>query len=227
MAPLLVKRFAGLDTYWAPPKDAAIVCTGSILEHLPYDWDGYVVGSGKLHAESQPACLGRSNVHVLALRGPLTAHGMPGDYALCDPGILADELVSVTTKRHNLGILPHWSDTRLATDPRFKEFDPLIIDPRGDPLEVILQIGECRRLVTSSLHGLVVADAFAMPRRFENTPRLDREGSLFKHLDHSAAISTPLKVGVMQEASRYAVDDCKSELYDAFRILGERVRGDA
>ena len=212
----LLKHFSEVDVQWAAVADAQIAGVGSIIEHIPNGWAGKIVGAGKLREESAIP-VGRNQ--ILALRGPLTAKGVRGDFALGDPGLLAGELVQVETKRHELGIVPHWSDTELATDPRFATYHPKIIDPHGDPLDVIRAIGECRKIVSSSLHGIILADSFGIPRRIEYTHRFDREGGDFKFRDYSEAIRTPLKIGETVLANRQAVDDRKSELYDCLRSL--------
>lgn len=216
LTPLLLKHFANLDVEWAPFPDASLVGVGSVIEHIPNGWDGRIVGSGKLHEES-PIPVGRTQ--ILALRGPLTAKGVRGDFALGDPGLLANELIRVETKRYKLGIVPHWSDQKLATNPAFREFAPVIIDPRGNPLEVIRMIGECEKIVTSSLHGMILADSFGIPRRCETTPRLATEGGSFKFRDYSEAVRTPFQTGKLTQVNRGAVDDRKSEIYDVIRGL--------
>jgi pyruvyltransferase len=216
LTPLLLQHFSNLTATWAPFAHAELVCVGSVLEHIPNGWHGKIVGAGKLRESSQVPV----GPEILALRGPLTAKGIRGDFALGDPGLLANELVRVDTKKHELGVVPHWSDNRLAIDPRFTQYDPVVIDPRGDPLEFIRLIGESKKIVTSSLHGLAIADAFGIPRRFEyDQLELWADGGMFKFKDYSAAIRTPLEVGVTMQANRQAVDDRKSELWDVFRAL--------
>src|SRR4249920_926354 len=90
IAPLLIKRFSGIDVEWGPASEAKIASIGSILEHLPSSWNGYILGSGKLKESSHPNFV---NTRILSLRGPLSAQGIAGDYSLGDPGLLADELV--------------------------------------------------------------------------------------------------------------------------------------
>src|SRR5580658_55748 len=115
LAPLLLTRFAGLKVEWASISHASVASIGSILEHIPPLWDGYILGSGKLVENSrlQLMSMGKLQPKILGLRGPLTARGIPGDYALGDPGILADELVGQQEKQWDLGILPHFSDEEL------------------------------------------------------------------------------------------------------------------
>jgi pyruvyltransferase len=215
LTPLLLKRFAHLDVEWAKADEAHIACVGSILGNLvKSEYNGIILGSGKLF---ENGVVPYKNSKILALRGPLTAHGVPGDYVLGDPGLLADELVNVETKKYNLGIVPHWSDKTLATDPRFAQYNPVVINPHGDALEVVRQIGECKKIVSSSLHGLIVADSFSIPRRFEATGNWQNEGGQFKVKDYNEAVGVQHEVGLTQEANWNRVADIKNNLFDAFK----------
>jgi pyruvyltransferase len=219
-APLL-KHYADLDTQWSRAADADVISVGSILGHVsPREWTGHVLGSGKLFAGDEVP----DQARVWALRGPLTAKGIRGDYALGDPGLLADELVSPQPRVFTLGILPHWSDQDLHQRTEWDRYSPLRIHPTWHPLDVIAAIGKCHKLVTSSLHGLIVADAFGIPRRFEHATRLEREGGYLKHRDYSASIGHRFEVGVTSQPSRFRVNDRRDELIDAFDAFGSYAR---
>lgn len=224
LAPLLLKHFTGVKVEWRSPSRAAVVSIGSVLEHLTTAYDGYIVGSGKLQRSTKPKL---PLATILALRGPLTARGVPGDYAIGDPGLLADELVGPQDKQWDVGILPHWKDTELV--PRFQKLirkgKIKVINPADDPLVVIKQIGACRKLVTSSLHGMIVADAFGgIPRRVEVSSALNKEGGDYKFLDYSASIKTPFEPGKMSEPLRWQVEDAKYEIFDAYKTLEKELR---
>ncbi len=222
LGPLLLRRFSRVDAAWAPANEAQVVCVGSILGNLIRPtYTGVVLGSGKMHEDGTVP----PNANILALRGPLTARGVRGLFALGDPGLLADEMVVVNEKTHNLGIVPHWSDHGLEHDPRFAEFNPVIIRFNDDPLDVIRAIGSCRKIVSSSLHGLILADAFNIPRRFEPTAHWGKEGGDFKVRDHCAAIGMPFEIGVTQQANSNRVDDCKAALWDAMNLYGVMAAG--
>jgi pyruvyltransferase len=201
---------------------ADLISVGSLLHLLPQDWSGIVAGSGTLF-ENTPRRF--NNAQVLGVRGPLTARGMrnAGTLAIGDPGLLANELV-VAHKEHDLGLVPHWSDTDLEHRPEFKKYKPLIIRPDGDPKWVLRQIGSCRKIVSSSLHGIIVADAFGIPRRTETTPRFLKEGGDWKFRDHNAAVGVPFELGKTQEAPRWMVQDRKHEIYDMLRAVGDLLR---
>lgn len=222
LGPILLEYYAGIQSEWSPMESAEVVVTGSVLESIPPEWPGHIVGAGMI-GDGRPVDVSSATVH--AVRGPLSARQVPGDYALGDPGLLADEMVSVETRDIELGLVPHWSDTRLAHNYRFQPYSPVVISAWNDPLDVIRMIGRCKKIVASSLHGIILADAFGIPRRTEIADRFlhDRhEGNLFKFQDHAAAVGLPFKIGETQTAKRGIVEDRRFELYDAFRAFGEQ-----
>ncbi len=226
LAPLLLERFADIKVEWDTISHSQVASVGSILEHIPPLWDGIILGSGRLLENSR---LHLQQMHsgitpkILALRGPLTAKYIPGTYALGDPGLLADELVGIQDKIWDLGVIPHFSDITLVEKYKAiipEKFSLRIIHPStGDPLTVVKEIGQCRRIVTSSLHGMIVADAFGIPRKVEYSPTLNKDGGDFKFRDYSASIQLPLELGKMQEPVRVKVEDLKYAIYDAYRAL--------
>jgi pyruvyltransferase len=227
LAPLLLRHFAELETSWSPISRAQIVSIGSVLEHVPPLWDGYILGSGRLIENSRLHLVQTTtgvSAKILALRGPLSAKGIPGSFALGDPGILANELVGPQEKKWDLGIIPHWQDRELV--PRFTRLIKhpstiKLILPNEPVLQVLRDIGSCRRIVTSSLHGMIVADAFGIPRRVETCAAMKNDGGDFKFRDYCASLGAPFRPGVMLEAQRFRVEDLQYAVYDAFRYLNE------
>ena len=222
LSSLLLKRFANLNSTWSKPSDSQLVVVGSLLHHLPKDWAGVIAGSGKLHERTK---VDFPNAKILGLRGPLTAKGLKGNIVLGDPGLLADELVGYQDKKWELGIVPHWSDKVLEHNPIFLKYNPKIIRVTDDPLSVIRQIGSCKKIVSSSLHGIILADAFGIQRRIEIAPNMIAnpwdEGGLFKWLDYSASISTKLVVGTTQTIDENIISDKQHELFDLFQQVSK------
>lgn len=220
LTPLLLTWFSGLPVTYAPVASAQIVVVGSALEHIPRGWHGHVLGTGRL-LENSELHLGGATVH--AVRGPLSARGIPGDFALGDAGLLASELVDIDTRDIEVGVIPHWSDTDLVNWQWVQALNPVVISPMDDPLDVIATIGRCKKLITSSLHGVILADAFGIPRRTEIARRFTddpREGNLFKFRDYNSSVGLPAEFGKLQAPKQGAVDDRKSELWDAFNDVG-------
>ncbi len=225
LAPLLLSHFADLNVELAPVAEADIVSVGSVLEHIPPKWNGYIVGSGMLR-ETSVLKFNPHEAKILALRGPLSARGIKGSFGLGDPGLLSNELIGPQEKKWDLGIVPHWQDTNLAE--RFltiipPEYSCRVISPAMHPLEVISEIASCHRIVTSSLHGMIVADSIGgIPRRVEICEKMEADGGIFKFRDYSESIKCPFEIGKMIEPEYNRVDDAKYEIYDAYRELAGR-----
>lgn len=103
---------------------------------------------------------------VLALRGPLTQRhaGLKHTPLFGDPGILANTLVPARAREDCTGIVPHYVDKQhpailaLKDHPQFR-----IIDVERPCREVCAEISACAQILSSSLHGLVVADSYGIP----------------------------------------------------------------
>ena len=87
-----------------------------------------------------------------------------------DAGLLASELIdnNLSSKKYKLGIIPH---DRERQEPHFKNIynnnsDCVIIDVQDDPLSIIKTMSMCECIISSSLHGLVVADSLGIPNRW-------------------------------------------------------------
>jgi pyruvyltransferase len=230
IAPFLLDHFADIEVEWETVSHSQVASIGSVLEHIPPLWDGVILGSGMLHEDSrlQLMQMGKLSPTILGIRGPLSARGIPGDYAIGDPGILADELVGYQPKIHDLGVLPHFVDKDLL--PKYQMIMPagtdvFFIDPtQPDPLQVLREIGSCQRIVTSSLHGMIVADAFGIPRKVEPAKMNERDGGDFKFRDYSASIQTKWEPEKMLLPSRYRIEDVKFQVYDAYRALKKELK---
>jgi len=225
---LLLKKFTKLDSEWSPPDESDIVICGSIIDKLSPDYKGIIAGAGLLK-DIKPIRLFH-NARILAVRGPLTSERLiqttnktRDKIVIADPGLLADELVGDQDKIYDLGIIPHWTDTTLEHNPTFLKYSPKIIRVSDDPLKVIKEIGQCKKIVSSSLHGIILADAFGIPRRIEIAPRMlthaDQEGGLFKWQDYSASVNMELKVGVTEQPDRNLIIDMQNSLFNVFETI--------
>lgn len=211
-----ILKFLGVDDGWSSPSEAELVVTGSVLEHLPEGWSGTVCGAGKLYPFSK---VDLANARVLALRGKLTAAGVSGvmeGVTLGDPGLLIPRWVRQVTARHDLGIVPHWSDKDLPSRFRYGH----LIDPTRPAVEVVSQIAQCKRIISSSLHGLIVADAYGIPRQAELHPKAaaDGEGGAFKYWDYASVYDEHPHFGEMWRAPFEQVRQIQDDLFAALTL---------
>ena len=236
LAPLILTHFAGIQTTWSEPAEAEIVTVGSVLDVLPqHGWTGIVAGAGKLLATTVTDLTAAT---VLGLRGPLTLEGLKlkrehrHHLVLGDPALLCPDFVTVQRDTTVLGCVPHLSDTELyprevARAERDHYTPPVLIDPTGNPLDVVAAIGSCQKIISSSLHGLVVADAFNIPRRAEYFPEMFTnkwQGGLFKFNDYSESIGLPIEFGTLQQANHNRIEAMQFELFQMLQSLHHHCR---
>lgn len=170
------------------PHDARVAGVGSVLEFLPEDFDGAIWGSGLMSDGVQR--LPRAT--ALAVRGALTrelleARGKP---VLGDPGLLVARHLKHRHVRWTAGFVPHGHH---RSNSRFLSLiDPQqghrLINVHQSARRAVREIAACEIVITSSLHGLVTADAFGIPAVWTAlVPALN--GGDFKFRDYESAVS--------------------------------------
>lgn len=134
----------------------------------------YIWGTGFINYDDCKGHFFKRDMHFCAVRGELTRRslekklGRKLDIPTGDAGILADALLDeIPQKKHRVGVIPHLCDLK---DESVKDIlahygDAVMINVKDDPIEVIRQIAECEVILSSSLHGLIVADSFCIPNR--------------------------------------------------------------
>lgn len=163
---------------------------GSLLEQLPTGFDGAVWGSGKITEDSS---LSLPHAKFLAVRGTLTrdALHLPATTPLGDPGLLVSRWIPQRRRRYTAGIVPHYTQ---LDDPWVHELatrmgpDSTVIDVRASPTRTIQQIASCDVILSTSLHGVVVADSYGIPALWD-TPRDTLKGGDFKFRDYESTCS--------------------------------------
>lgn len=181
LSAVMVSAISGRDVRRTPLRQADMMAIGSILQaaartrklaqrRAPL----HVWGSGVIAPLNFPAldCL-----KVSAVRGPLTRNvlRLRHDIPLGDPGLLSDRLVApIATKQSAWGIVPHHTQVESPFIRSLLENTPrsILIDVREpDPLATISKIAACERVASTSLHGLIVADAFHVPNLWIAPPQ--------------------------------------------------------
>lgn len=189
---------AGRQVRPAKPQHCEIFALGSILQIAQRNYrelksTGYrpwIWGSGMMQAIDRDFL---KNVRVAMVRGPITAEllGLKTEH-FGDPGLLVKEaLGGDTPARHDrIGVVLHHSQ---IADPRFAKLfadEPALqFINVGDPVEQVCRdIASCRHVLASSLHGLIVADAYGVPNTWLDP---EQHGRL-KYYDYAASIGRAL-----------------------------------
>ena len=100
-------------------------------------------------------------VKFLAVRGPLTRKLIQGDCSEIygDPSMLLPYIVCCNVKKkYSVSLMPHEVDKKIMCIPIVH-----FIDINKDPLIVIKEIKESKLVITSSLHGVIVSEAYNVP----------------------------------------------------------------
>src|SRR5690606_17632832 len=121
-----------------------------------------VYGSGFIRA-SDPVCK-YADWHFV--RGPLTREMVLKAGGKCpeiygDLALLMPEFIKPAPKEHDMGYIPHGVDydVFLVNAPRVKLYHP-------DIIETTRRITKCRKVISSSLHGIIVAHAYGIPAAY-------------------------------------------------------------
>lgn len=106
---------------------------------------------------------------ILAVRGPLTRNGVINQGIECpevfgDPCLLLPKYYYPNVKKkHELGLIPHFVDKTSTYINNLINDDVLVIDIQSGIENVVKQILSCNRIASSSLHGIIAADAYNIP----------------------------------------------------------------
>lgn len=203
LGPAIIERLSGQPVSNDSIDRAEILAIGSVLE--PWFWPkdacqqfrGYLWGVGRMFGK---VAMSLPHAKHLAVRGRLSVArlGLPttSRLTLGDPGLLCPLLESAAyAKKYKVGIWPHWSEAKhplilglLARSP-----DVALIDPCGDIGQTLQVASSCEVIAASSLHGLITADAYGIPRCWLrlNTGKEDEIGMpLFKYADYFSVYSS-------------------------------------
>lgn len=230
---LIIRKCFGYDIMPATPWNADLCGIGSGLANVRAKPGSvreshyahrerplYIWGMGFIRQDSEDLPP-RSGVEYLLVRGELSRRrlekslGRAMDIPTGDAGLLAPRLLDAPVeKRHRLGVIPHYreqEDGRIRRLASLSE-DSTVIDLMAPPLDVVRQIASCELILSSSLHGLIVADAFGIPNvyvRASDSPL----GDGFKYDDYYSGY------GIRTEAI-----DLSVETVDSLAVIGDRYR---
>lgn len=199
-----------LDTF----QTADLTCIGSILdkfftntkinekqkkmqENCATYKPVHIWGTGLMHHYDNSDQTNIRPLIIHALRGEKTRKhvsnvlGKEISCVLADPGLLSSLIVKPTDKKWHVGIVPHYVD---KDEEIFKEMlehypNSKIIDVQDETEQILKEISECEHIISTSLHGLVIADSYGIPNCWcEVSDRIIGNG--FKYHDYFSSFGT-------------------------------------
>jgi hypothetical protein len=167
--PLIVSAITGEQTVHASGDAPHLLAIGSVMAGATPQ--SCVWGTGVMHPVIGVGSPNASRIY--AVRGKLSHEALRqasiaiGDVPLGDPGFLARMIFDVERSpmpKYRLGVVPHYVDRanqffrRLLSDP-----DVIDLNVHKGPEVFLRQMADCSAVISSSLHGLIFAEALGIP----------------------------------------------------------------
>ena len=212
LSPRIVQAHTSREVVHASARRCEFMAIGSILhkaKNLPFSPRLSVWGSGYMH-DGPPVKL-KHRVH--AVRGRLTAARLKNhcDLPCGDPGLLAARVFphcAAAPVPGRVGVVPHYTDRDEPAVRRFVERVPgaLAIDIFDDVDGFLCKLTTCSFVLSSSLHGLILADAFNIPNQWIRLS--DRvEGRDFKFYDYYSVFDlAPPQFADLEQVGRAEIE---------------------
>ena len=153
------------------------------------------------------------NINLIAVRGKITLQRLINNgvktskkVILADPGILLpiiyDQIkIKKQKKIYNLCIIPHYIDknnTLIKKNIRIK--GSLIINIEGNPYYFMSSLSKCQRVLSSSLHGLIISDSMGIPNmRMIVSDKIIGGDYKFKDYYSAFDLNLPFKIDLRNE----------------------------
>jgi pyruvyltransferase len=222
--PVLIEALTGksiLNVSARYYKSEHLLAIGSILDRATSN--SIIWGSGFI---SKQSVLLEKPKKIYAVRGPKTREKLIGFGIDCpeiygDPALLMPYVYQpkkTVEKKYKVGIMPHIVDKDNTWIKQYSNSNEIkIINlQNSNPLQVIDNILQCEKILSSALHGIIVSDAYNIPSlwvKFSNNIK----GENFKFIDYFLSVkrkdkepifvddSVTLKE-VMQRYASYEID---------------------
>lgn len=175
IGPRLIEHYAGLpvrNVYGSPASEAPLVTVGSIIDVVRRPIVN-VWGTGLMNPPSAARVKEMSGYEwsISAVRGHLTREslqerlGWDVTDVVGDPGLLFPDLVNPTsgTGGGGVAVIPHYSHKRLITRAAIESSGCQYVDVERSPQAVAEDVAGAGVVVSTSLHGLILAQAYDVP----------------------------------------------------------------
>lgn len=218
LSPYIVEKITGRKVLSAGREEPALYAIGSLLNYDVLHGNNVVWGTG-LISETSARILPKlfpfkRNIPILiqrlekvssekslitAVRGRLTrdvltkaGHDCPEVYG--DPGTLLREFFCPSEEKHFMtGLILHYSQDKLFSDEACAKqgirIISLVCTPTRTVETIIAEIWQCGKIISSSLHGLILAHTYGVPAQWiQIKGRRLHQSQSFKFLDYFSAI---------------------------------------
>lgn len=196
LSSLLVERIVGkpVRIHKRHPKnqEQKLLAIGSILI-FARDKD-VIWGTGLNGKLAKKENFSFQNLDVRAVRGPLTRRFLQENFSISCPEVYGDpallfpyffpEFQRKEEPKYDYIVIPHYSEKQLFP----KDASGKIVYPTDPWQEVIDKITDSRFVISSSLHGVILAEAYGIPARLL---RVSENEPLLKYQDYYLGTNRP------------------------------------
>ena len=176
----ILQRLFRLNIKYQGLKKADLIAIGSFLHpnlsfkpHFSYK-KIKVWGTGMIKEKEFKKEYFKRKIEPLALRGEITKQRVEKilnkklNCSLGDPGLLVSRLINTNNikKAYKIGIIPHYMDKDSQFIKNIKCDNCKIIDVTKNPICVLNEIAQCEVILSSAMHGLIVADSLNIPNQW-------------------------------------------------------------
>lgn len=189
------KVVSSLTTFF--PKKYSVI--GSVVETLT-SHHTIIWGSGAIEGIGKK--LKKKPLKVLSVRGKLTRdyllyYGVKCPEIYGDPALLLPCIYNpVIKKKYKCGIIPHVTDLYEIAVQVFVANNPEVhlisFANYGDWHKVINEIMSCEMIISSSLHGIIISDAYGIPNVWMKVSN-NIIGGDFKYKDYFSSVGREIK----------------------------------
>ena len=208
LTPYFLHKLTGVKIEWTRASDAEMFGCGSIIETIPVGFNGIIFTTGMMAETTERRDL--AGAQILALRGPLTAERIGVTAPLGDLGLLCSLFKPTEPKRYDVGWIPHYVH-HADQHPGYK------IDIRGGIEHVLREASKCERIVSNSLHGIILADALGIENKWIRSGRVLGKG--FKFRDYAAALGEDIKPDVWRMGDQERIGEIAWSLKEIIGLI--------
>ncbi len=232
LSPIVVKKTAellGIDAEKPVSKTKHLYAVGSIL---PGWQDSTAWGTGFLHDETKSRSFWLFKLYhrlyhtsdIRAVRGPKTKQVLDRMGIACpevygDPALLLPILYSPKSlPSEGILLIPHYNEEKI-----YASYQPQLSMKTDDWQGAIDRIASAKRVITSSLHGIIIAEAYGVPavllKRKTDTDMFKYEDYYYstERFDFPAAQSVEEALSLEPSLlSREKLSEMQAELLKAF-----------
>lgn len=225
LTPYILKYFGIEHTFVHNLTEANLICIGSIIRRARKGMT--VLGSGIMNSHDRIS----TEADFRLVRGKLSRKRIVDLGGTCpdrygDPALLVPLIAEEKSKKYKIGYIPHVV--------HWKEFNNLLPGEKiirlrtDDPIRTAQEISECEYIVSSSLHGIIVANAYGIPAAWVESTQTKIKGDGSKFHDYFSSVGIEHTISTINNPSFNCPDtidtnNIKESFYEFKELINEGI----